>query len=135
MSYENAVKNIRAHFANKWGTTTPVAYDDDGKFKIPDGQTWVRLNIAHVDGYQASIGSPSSNRFRRDGLITVQVFQPQGQYSIDARKKADLVVSHFLNEETSGIIYYDVQAREIGNDGAGWYQINVLIKFRYDVIA
>ena len=134
MSYETAVKNIRAHFATQWGSTTPVAYDDV-PFTIPNGQTWVRLNIAHVDGYQASIGSPNSNRFRRDGLITAQVFQPQGQGSIDARKKADMIVADFLNAETSGIIYYDVQAREIGSDGAGWYQINVLIKFRYDVIA
>lgn len=134
MSYETATKNIRAFFATKWGNTTKVAYDDV-PFTTPNGETWVRFHIKHVDGYQASIGSPSSNRQRREGIIFAQVFQPQGQGSTDARKKADLIVGHFLNQSASGILFHDVHAKEIGNDGAGWYQINVLIKFYYDHIA
>jgi hypothetical protein len=134
MNYENATKAIRSFFAAKWGSTTKVAYDDV-PFDIPDNETWVRFNIKHVDGYQASIGAPSHNRQRREGFIIAQVFQPQGKGSLDARKKADLIVGHFFNAQTSGIIFHDVHAKEIGNDGAGWYQINVLIKFRYDHIA
>lgn len=134
MNYETAIKTIWNFFATRWGNTTKVAYDDVD-FTIPSGETWVRLNVKTVDGYQASIGAPTNNRQRREGIITVQVFSPQGQGSIDARKKADLVIGHFLNQEASGIIFYDVHAREVGNDGAGWYQINVLIKFRYDHIA
>jgi hypothetical protein len=137
MSYELAVKTIRNAFSVSWGNSTPIAYDDVVNVEIPPSPaaTWVRLNIAHVDGYQASIGSPNSNKFRREGLITVQIFQPQGQGSIDARKKADLVIPIFQGKQISGITFYDVQAREIGNDGAGWYQINVLAKFYYDEIA
>lgn len=137
MSYESAVATIRKAFKDVWGTTTKVAYDDVPDKEIPPSpaSTWVRLNIAHVDGYQASIGSPSSNKFRREGLINGQIFQPQGQGSLDARKKADLIIAIFQGKQISGITFYDVQAREIGNDGAGWYQINVLSKFYYDVIA
>ncbi|PSL23475.1 phage tail terminator-like protein [Dyadobacter jiangsuensis] len=134
MSYESAVAAIRNAFKIAWGATTKVAYDDV-KFDIPNSETWVRLKIAHVDGYQASIGSPSSNKFRREGLITAQIFQPQGNASKDARKKADLIIPIFQGKQISGITFYDVQAREIGNDGAGWHQINVLSKFYYDVIA
>jgi hypothetical protein len=137
MSYELAVKNIRKAFATAWGTTTKVAYDDVPDDTIPPSPaaTWVRLNISHVDGYQASAGSPNSYRFRREGLINAQIFQPQGKDSIDARKKADLIIPIFQGRQISGITFFDVQAREIGNDGAGWYQINVLSKFYYDVIA
>lgn len=134
MNYELATKTIRSFFATRWGSTTKVAYDDT-EFTIPDDETWVRFNIKHVDGYQASIGAPTNNRQRREGFVIVQVFQPQGQGSLDARKKADLVIGHFLNQKVSGILFYDVHAKEIGNDGAGWYQINVLIKFRYDNLA
>jgi hypothetical protein len=134
MNYETAIAAMRSYFDAEWNNATPVAYDDV-PFTIPQNETWVRFNISHADGYQASIGSPASNRFRREGLIVAQVFQPQGQASKDARQKADLIVSAFLGVENSGIHYYDVQVREIGNDGAGYYQINVLIYFRYDHIA
>ncbi|WP_138476164.1 phage tail terminator-like protein [Dyadobacter bucti] len=133
MNYEIAVKTIRKIFSDAWGDTTKVAYDDV-KFDIPT-TTWVRFNISHYDGNQASIGSPGSNKFRRYGLIAAQVFQPQGQGSLDARKKVDLIIPIFQGKQISGITFYDVQAREIGNDGAGWYQVNVLSKFYYDTIA
>ena len=132
MNYDTAIKTIRAFFATAWGNTTPVAYDDVSF--TPPPQTYVRFNISHFDGFQASIGSPTNNRHRRVGLINAQVFQPQGQASKDARLKADLIVSAFLGKDVSGITFYDVQAKEIGNDGS-YYQINVLIYFRYDHIA
>ncbi|MCF0055514.1 phage tail terminator-like protein [Dyadobacter sp. CY356] len=137
MSIELTVKTIRARFAAAWGVTTKVAYDDVPDKTIPPSPaaTWVRLNIVHVDGNQASIGSPGSNKFRRYGLITAQIFSPQGKGSVDARKKADLIIPIFQGVQNSGITYYDVHPREIGNDGAGWYQINVLSKFYYDEIA
>lgn len=134
MNYEAATAAIRAYFAAEWANDTPVAYDDM-PFNVPNNQTWVRFNVSHVDGYQASIGSPSNNRFRRDGLIVAQVFQPAGKASKNARQKADKIVNAYLGKDNSGIHYYDVQMREIGSDGAGWYQINVLIYFRYDHIA
>lgn len=133
MSYESAVAAITAHFAQEWNNATPVAYPDV-PFN-PPSSTWVRLNISHADGYQASIGSPGSNKFRRTGLVTVQVFQKQGKAGVDAHKKADLAVAAFLGKKAGHIQFYDVQAREIGNDGAGYFQINVLAYFQYDVIA
>ena len=133
MSYELAVKTIRKIFSDAWGATTKVAYDD--VVFTPPVSTWVRFNLSHFDGYQASIGSPNSNKFRRHGLINAQIFQPQGQGSVDARKKAYLIIPIFQGKQISGITFHDVQARDIGNDGAGWYQINVLSKFYYDVIA
>ena len=131
MNYEAATAAMRAYFAGFIGAT-PVAYDDM-PFDVPNA-LWVRFNVSHADGYQSSIGAPTANRFRRDGLIVAQVFQPSGKASKEARQKADQIVANYLN--VAGTIhYYDVQAREIGDDGAGWYQINVLIYFRYDHIA
>ena len=59
----------------------------------------------------------------------------QGSAGLDAQAKADLIVNIFLGVENGGIHYYDVQLKEIENDGAGWYQINVLAYFQYDRIA
>ena len=134
MSYEARVKEIVAYFASEWASATPVAYPDV-PFSVPDGKTWVRLNVSHYDGYQASIGAPSANRMRRIGLVTVQVFCPQGKGGLDALKKADLAISSFQGANLDGIVFYDVHMKDIGNDGSGWYQVNVLATFRYDEIA
>lgn len=134
MNYEAACKQIIKYFAQQWNGLTKVAWPDVG-FKPPNNETWARFTIKNFDGYQASMGSPGSNRFRRKGLITIQIFQKEGTAGLDALAKADIAVNIFLGVENSGIRYYDVQMNEIGNDGAGWYQINVLAYFQYDRIA
>ncbi|MCE6993055.1 phage tail terminator-like protein [Dyadobacter sp. CY323] len=134
MNYAVASKQIIKYFAQQWNNLTKVAYPDVG-FKPPNTETWVRLTIQNFDGYQASMGSPGSNRFRRKGLVTIQIFQKEGTAGLDALNKADAAVNIFRGVENAGIQYYDVQIKEIGNDGAGWYQINVLAYFQYDHIA
>ena len=134
MNYTAATKAIIKFFAQAWGTTTDVAYPDVA-FKIPANKTWVRFNLQHYSGRQASIGAPGSNRFRRDGLITAQVFSVEKNAAADALLKADQIVDIFQGVSNGGITYFDVQLKEIGPDGNGWHQINVLAYFQYDRIA
>lgn len=134
MNYQTAKKKIIQYFAAQWGNTVKVAYPDVD-FKPPNDLPWVRLTIQHFDGFQASTGSPGSNRFRRKGILTLQIFTPQGKAALKADELADTAVNIFRGVENNGIHYYDVQMKEIGNDGAGWYQINVLAYFKYDLIA
>lgn len=132
MNLETAVATMRAYFDAQWGGLTPVAYDDV-EFDIPNGETWVRLSIKHSHGYQASMGSPGSNRFRSVGALFIQVFAPEGNASKDARQKADAALEIFRGLTYQDINFYDVYAKEIGN-ADGWYQINVIANFRYDHI-
>jgi hypothetical protein len=135
MNYHDAVAEIKKYFAEQWDNLTGVAYDDF-PFTTPDNTPWVRLNIRHEDGYQASVGSPQSNKFRRDGLVTVQIFTPKGQAQITALQTADAVVNIFeAKPRISGIMFNNVRVNEIGDDGFGWYQINVKADFSYDTIA
>lgn len=134
MNFNDATASIIAFFNAGWADLTPVAWPDTA-FITPEGQTWARVTIKHNEAFQASMGSPGSNRFRRNGIVIIQIFQPQGQASKDARAKADAAVDIFLGQTTSdGIIFSDVGAKEIGPDGAGWHQINVTASFRYDRI-
>jgi hypothetical protein len=131
MIFSEADAAIRSFFNTGWAGLTDIAWPDL-PFTPPSNRTWVRFNCVENDGYQASIGSPTSNRFRHFGIITIQVFQPQGQATIDVNKKADAALAVFMGKETNGIHFYDVQAKQIGNDGHGFYQINVYASFRYD---
>lgn len=142
MSFTAARKSITKFFATGWDDETPVAYDDV-EFGIPEiddadpaASTWVRLQIQHFDAYQASVGSPGSNKFRRNGLITAQIFAAEKQAALDALAKGDMIVSLFQGKSRfEGVIFSNVRLKEIGPDGEGWFQVNVKIDFEFDDLA
>jgi hypothetical protein len=134
MNFNEAEAEIRKHFAETWGTLTAISWPDI-KFTVPRDETWVRFNSQETVGSQVSMGSPGSNRFRHFGIVTIQIFQPQDQGSKDARAKATTALGAFMGvTTTNGIKFFDVTARQIGNDGGGFYRIHVIASFYYDEI-
>ena len=134
MNFIQAEAEIRKFFEDAWLAATPIAWPDL-KFAIPNRQNWVRFDCVENDGEQVSMGSPGSNRFRHYGIVTIQVFAPQDQGSIEARQLATNALGVFMGAVTTNDIhFYDVQGRQIGNDGNGFYQINVVSSFYYDEI-
>lgn len=138
MNFKEAEDEIRAHFSAAMlagGFTASYIAWPDVEFTIPEGQTWVRFNCQENDGSQVSMGSPGANRFRQFGIVTIQIFQPLGQGSNDARTKAVIALGAFRGEvTTNNIHFFDVAGRQVGNDGNGYYQINVVASFYYDEI-
>lgn len=134
MNYKNAVAEMRKYFKDHWANLTPLGFDDL-KLEKADNVSFARLNIQHFLGFQASIGAPSGNMFRRAGVITVQIFVPEGTGSVEAREKAEFAQSAYIGQDTGEILYYDTTIVEVGNDGFGFYQINVKANFEYDTIA
>lgn len=124
---------MKAFFNTQFAEAIPVIYDDE-KQDIPEGTEWARFNIRHNDGFQATMGCPDANRFERRGFITVQIFYPQGDNAVSITDTTNTILDIYSGASDSGIYYFDAQVREIGNDGHGWYQVNVLTKFRYDQI-
>ncbi len=132
-SYSEAIQAMTSFFNTAWGNTTPVIWgDDDSGNKKPDDQTWVRFNVRHVDGAQMSIGAPTANRFEQVGIVTIQVFQPEGKNGLDAQAKASAILDLYQGASSGGVHYSRARVREVGNDGHGWYQINVMADFRYE---
>lgn len=132
MNFDQAEAEIRAFFNTGWNGLTDIAWPDI-KFSIPDGETWVRFNCQENGGQQVSMGDPGNNRFRHFGIVTIQVFQPRGDGSRDARDKATAALAIFMGAQTTnGVTFTDVSARQIGDDGNGYYQINILAPFWYD---
>ena len=64
MDYKTAYTAIQGYFSTVWAGATEVLYDDDPA-PIPNAETWVRLNIRHTDGFQATMGDVGNNRFNR----------------------------------------------------------------------
>ena len=124
---------MRKYFNDNYDTT-PIVLPDSVDDTTSRTTAWVRFNILHTDGFQASMGSLGNNRFERRGIITVQIFTPQGDNTVTATNLADEILKLYEGVENNGIIYFDAYAKEVGNDGRGWYQINILTNFKYEEI-
>ena len=131
MSFKDAEASVQGWFNTKWNGLTDIAWPDVD-FTPPD-DTWVRFDMKNNVGAQSSMGAPTANRFRRLGIVTIQVFQKEGRGGVDARTKADVAVNAFMDNDLSGFEFFNVNARAIGNFN-GWYQWNVTAEYQYDII-
>lgn len=134
LKYKQAIAAMYAYFAANKPSGVAVIYGGDDPTAPPDNAPWIRFNVQHNDGFQASMGSPNANRFERRGILTIQIFQPENQYGLVAQGHADTIHTLYSGLEDSGIHYFDTFVREAGNDGFGWYQINVVTTFKYEQI-
>lgn len=132
MNVLEAITAMQGYFDTQW-SDTPILWGGDDPTKIPN-ETFVRFNILHNEGTQVTMGDPNNNRHRRFGTITIQIFQPEGAYGVEARTHAKNILSIYTGLVQSDIIYRNPILREVGNDGHGWYQINVVMNFQYDEI-
>lgn len=100
--------------------------------KIPP---YVRVSVRHLTGEQATLaGALGTRTFRRDGIVTVQVFTPTGDGFTEADILAPIAKNAFEGASTaSGVWFRNVRYNEIGTFGA-WFQINVIADFIYDEI-
>jgi hypothetical protein len=130
MDFKTATIAMRKYFSDNF-TGCQIAIPDQAKEYTT---SWCRFNILHSTGYQASMGSPTANRFERQGIITIQIFIPQGDNTVTATDFATTILKLYEGVENSGVLYYNAYAKEVGNDGRGWYQINVLTEFKYSEI-
>lgn len=133
-TYSESLTAMQKFFNAGWNSATTILWGKDDPAAVPDAVSWVRFNIEHNDGSQASIGSPTANRFRHIGIIIIQIFSKEGNYAKNNRVLVNSALALYQGVTAEGIQYYNVRANEIGNDGNGWFQTNVIVEFRYDDI-
>jgi hypothetical protein len=130
MSYVNEHNQIRARFNTIWDDTLPVAWPNKAFTPIIDSP-WVRLTIIDNPQYQVEIGN-AAKTFRNTGLIVVQVFTTLDEGDSVALGHADTIAAIFRNWCGTSVKCRAASIFNIGNDGNGWYQVNVSIPFVRD---
>lgn len=132
---------ILLHFTTKWNAGTPpiplLLYDDKHR-DLPDDAPYARITIKHNTFPQVTIGAPVAQggngvRFRRFGIVTVQVFEISGGGLTNSDILVDLALDAFEGEKTGldRVEFRNARANEIGQDGP-WFQTNVIAEFVYD---
>lgn len=86
---------IETVFAQAWGVTCPVEYQNVTFNPPADGSAWVRLTIRSGSAWPASLGDPTRWHERRAGVLILQLFVPEGSGTVAARTLADRFANLF----------------------------------------
>jgi len=97
-------------------------------------EAWGWAQFRHDDGGLATFGAEGSKRYRREGLLTVQVFAPLTDGLTKAHKIARIVVEGLEGTRTAGgVVFRRVRPVEVGHDGP-WFQLNIYAGVEYHII-
>ncbi|NNA69499.1 phage tail terminator-like protein [Pseudomonas gessardii] len=103
---------------------SPQPFDSAGK------QIWARL--ADVPGLSSTPEIGIGPCVRRTGIIVIQLFVPTYKGTLAITRAADTLVQHFeyYSDPSGPFDCFAASAQVVGDDGLGWYQVNVRIPYR-----
>lgn len=135
LTFAEARDEIYTVFKTAWDPTGySVFYEDVAKDRDTRNTPWAVLTLRHATGFQATLSMPGTRVFRREGILTVQVFTPVGKGLQDYYGLAKVVVDAYEGHSTPGGVWFrDTRIAEVGRDGK-FFQSNVLTNFQYDEI-
>ena len=138
LTYEQARGETFEAFRDAWTgggfALSNVAWPDL-EFTIPAGNVpWARVSFDIVTSGQDGFGI-GTRKFRRSGLLAVQLFTPLGGGSTDAMNLAKIVTDAFEGQRTAGGVWFRSISgpTSVGASG-GFNQTNLAVAFEYDEI-
>jgi len=131
MGHSTDAQTIRQRFDTEWPLAQPgVRYTfGDVEFSPPENEAWVQLHILSGEQRQVSMGK--YRRFRRIGVVMVQIFVPAGSGDGEARELADSVTAIFEGRTVNGVIFRGTGLNRVGVTGS-WVQWNAATPYQAD---
>ncbi|MCX5511330.1 phage tail terminator-like protein [Pseudomonas sp. BJa3] len=108
-----------------------VDYPNPPKSFDPAGRSiWARLS--DIPGLSSAPEVGIGPCVRQTGIVVIQLFVPSYSGTLAITKAADTLVQHFqfYSDPTGPFECYAASASAIGDDGHGWYQVNLSIPYR-----
>lgn len=104
---------ILDQFNTAWGTTTPIAYEDEEYSPASDDTAYVRISIKEYVSRQESLGKTGNRKYLREGAAFVQIFTPESKGTKAADDLSELVRTTFEGVRVSGGLWFlHTNARE-----------------------
>jgi hypothetical protein len=126
MSYEYIRSRLETYFIGNWQLTL-VAVDND-KFIPEPESSWVRIGVRPYLAENAALGTDC---VRYNALFYIQVFVPINSGPGPAFQLVDEASTLMANKIIDNVHTYQADASYIGDDGQGWFQINVNVPCWY----
>ncbi|WP_210014808.1 MULTISPECIES: phage tail terminator-like protein [Pseudomonas] len=118
----------------QWAGIPPEDVDlepnGDAPFDPAGRAIWARL--ADIPGLGSAPEVGIGPCVRRTGIIIIQLFVPSYKGTLAITKAADTLVQHFefYSDPTGPFDCYAASASTVGDDGHGWYQVNISVPYR-----
>ncbi len=136
-TFDQANNEILALFKTAWDTTGFIALYENLEGAKPITQVaHAKVTVRYGKGGQVSLANGAGNkRFERNGILTVQIFIPNGQGLSQGYTLGKTVTDAFEGKSTSpgNVWFRNVHLKPIGPDGE-WYQLNAIVEFLYDEV-
>ncbi|CAM3120574.1 hypothetical protein SAMN04490207_6220 [Pseudomonas gessardii] len=102
----------------------------DKPFDKESRDIWARL--ADVPGLSSTPEVGIGPCVRRTGIIVIQLFVPTYKGTLAITRAADTLVEQFeyYSDPSGPFDCFAASAQVVGDDGLGWYQVNVRIPYR-----
>jgi hypothetical protein len=132
MTFEQ-IRNIVITRMTQWAgiPAADVDYPNNLKPFDPAGRDiWARL--ADVPGLSSAPEVGIGPCVRRTGVIVIQLFVPPYKGTLAITRAADTLAQHFEFYSDPGVPFdcFAASTNVIGDDGQGWYQVNVSVPYR-----
>ncbi|MDH2394607.1 phage tail terminator-like protein [Providencia rettgeri] len=105
-----------------------VRYPNDKPYDPTGKSIWARLTIKHGSSGTQEIGSGPV--VHRTGIAFIQLFVPLETGTLFITQTADKLKDLFENQTDGQLNYFSVSADDVGDEGHGWYQLNLSIPYR-----
>lgn len=139
LSYAEAYNEVAGLFAQAWQTTGyPVVYPDKAS-TVPSDENnrpraWARFTYEIVSAEQATLGERGNRRFRRDGLVQVQIFTAAGDGLRLCHELTKLVCDAFEGYTDSENIWFSSVFPQRPVPDGPWTMTTVVAQFQYDEV-
>lgn len=143
-SLADARDEIVLHFKTAWDAQTPpvpLLLYQDKHTDLPNDAPYARITVQHNVFLQSTVGGKTGSfggagqRFRRFGIVTIQIFSISGDGLTKNDIFAKVALDAFEGQSTGldRIEFRNAKSNEIGEDGP-WFQTNVTADFVYDEV-
>lgn len=130
MTFEQ-IRSIITTRMTQWAgiPASSVDYPNPPQPFNPAGKTiWARL--ADIPGLSSTPEVGLSPCVQRTGIIVIQLFVPTYKGTMAITRAADTLVQHFEFFSQGSFDCFAASAVNLGDDGNGWYQINIQVPYR-----
>ena len=126
MSEEHVRKAIEERLATIWGSTTPIAWDDDSQFTPKKGEDFIRPSFECIGSSNIAIKCERNNY-----LLTIEVNTVKGKGSGTNLRHSDTIKDGFVYQTFDGVVFKNGEVKRTGQIRE-WYQRRVLINLYYN---
>ena len=95
------------------------------------GKGWILFQLLHAEGEIAALGTTIN---RHVGVLGASIYFETNRGRIRSTSKiADQILNFYQTVDVAGVRKYNPRKVAVGSDRQGWWQVNVLADFQYDI--